>query len=129
MESNSYNHTDVGDKALAAIQAALVDPIDEKVFEFESPKGGLIIADVVISLVAIMVNCIFIDAIKKIKLKLKGYRYFLINLSVTDIFSAAICIAMFCHQAISNHSQSLIIQTCGTNILRSIKFVALDNMF
>ena len=65
---------------------------------FDGPKGGFVIFDYLISLLAVFGNLIVLDAICRSHFSLKGYRRFLISLSLSDLFMCLVNVLLFVFQ-------------------------------
>ena len=88
----------------------------------ENPKGSLIILDVTALILAIIFNVGLIAAVKKVALRIKGYRVFLINLAVANIFIATVSLLMYGTEYLSHYLQSKFVERCVGSVLRSLRY-------
>lgn len=83
------------------------------------PKGGFVFFDYVVSLAAVVVNLVVLVSVIKAKIHLRGYKYFLTSLGVSNLYLCCVNIGIFVTEAVQLHYRTDVM--CLLRILRSLQ--------
>ena len=89
---------------------------------FDGPKGAFVLFDYAISLIAVFSNFLVLGGIVRAKFSLKGYRRFLISLTISDLYICIVNLLFFFLQIalvviVDDHA----VAECALQILRSLQ--------